>query len=243
MFKASYEKLKTYKSCPQRYKYLYIELLGDKFKVPKAEFTMGQHIHSTLRYLLADIPANKRNKDFAKQLLRKFWRTNRTGFKDVAEEKTFGERALLMVDAFFDANLPHIPYALEKYVKIMIGREIEFIGRIDRIDVDSSGAAHIIDYKTNNYSPQWIDFSQLMIYSYLVKNGTNLPVVSATFWYLGQNKMVTIFTNNHNLDAVEDEINITVRRIRGDKKFLAQESTACSWCEFKTICPLMKNKN
>jgi putative RecB family exonuclease len=240
MFKCSYEKLKTYKTCPQRYKFSYLDLLGEKFKKPKAEFTMGQHIHTTLRALLANIPKTEQNPKIAKDLLRKYWRTNRTGFKDRANEKSYGESALQMIDAFFNTNLIHNPHALERYVKLTIGRDIEITGRVDRIDVDSAGAAHIIDYKTNNYSPEWVDFSQLMIYAYLVLNSLKLPVVSASFWYLAQNQFVTIFPRTSELDTVQEEIIFTAKRIMKDDKFLPQESHACSWCEYASICPLKK---
>jgi putative RecB family exonuclease len=240
MFKCSYEKLKTYKTCPQRYKFSYIDLLGDKFKKPKAEFTMGQHVHTTLRALLANIPKTKQTPKIAKDLLRKHWRSNRLGFKDRDEERVFGENALLMIDSFFKSPILHNSYALEKYVQLNIGRDIQITGRVDRIDVDSSGAAHIIDYKTNKYSPNWVDFSQLMIYAYLVLNGLSLQVVSASFWYLGQNQFVTIFPRTGELGTVQDEIVFTVNRILKDDKYLPQESTACSWCEYASICPLKK---
>lgn len=238
MFKCSYEKLKTYKTCPQRYKFIYLDLVGDKFKKPKAEFTMGQHIHNTLRSLLADVSKEEMTISKAGELLRKFWRTNRKGFKNREDEKEYGEKALKMIEAFFDTPLIHNPSHLEKYVKLNIGRDIEITGRIDRIDVDSSGAAHIIDYKTNNYSPQWIDYSQLMVYSFLVLNSLKLPLVSASFWYLGQNQFVTIFPRANELTTVEEEICLTVDRIQNDNRYIPSESTACSWCEFSSICPI-----
>lgn len=237
MFRASHEKLKSYQTCPRRYKFSYLDGLSDKFKTAKPEFTLGQHVHATLKKLLADVPQSERTPDKAKEILRKVWRTNRNGFKDREEEKQFGQRALSMLEIFLQSSLTPQVYALEKPVQFLLADDLMLCGRVDRLDQDTSGAVHLIDYKTSTFSPLWIDNGQLRLYSVLIRKGLELPLVSASYWYLEQNQFVSFYPKDSDLDAIIEEVIRIVGQIKKDQHFPATPNSACKWCEFIDICP------
>jgi len=240
MFKVSPASLKAYKDCPMRYKYVYIDGILDKYKTAKPEFTMGQHVHTALRKIFSDLPPEKRTPDEASKLLRSVWRSNRHGFKDRSEEQVYGERALIMMSTFFTSKFIHQPKLLEKYLELKINNDLILFGRIDRIDQDSSGACHLIDYKTGKYSAEYCDKSQLLLYSAIIRRGSELPLISASYWYLEPNQFVSYYPNESELDAIIDEVKRAVNRILNDKTHPPTPSKVCDWCEFASICPAKK---
>ncbi len=237
MKRVSHAQLKAFAECPQRYKFIYIDLLQDKFKKPKPEFTMGQHVHTTLKRLLATVPTQKRTKEEVRQLLRQAWATNRSGFASKDEEAQFGQRALLMLNSVVEGSLKAQPIYLEHYVQCILSDDIVVSGRVDRLDQDSSGAVHLIDYKTSRHNPQYVDKGQLALYSVLVRRGMDLPLVSASYWYLEQNQFESFYPSDTDIEMVIDEIKRKVERVRAETLFSPTPSHVCKWCEFIDICP------
>ncbi len=237
MPKVSHRALKTYQDCPRRYKYIYIDDLSKRYAEPQAKFTMGQHVHLTLKKLLAEIPVEQRTTEKAAEILRTVWRTNRKGFASREEEANFGKRALAMLDIFIDSPLLAQPKMLEEWVEFAVADNIVLFGRIDRLDEDSAGAMHLIDYKTGESLPERADKGQLLIYSALIRRGLDLPLVTASYWYLEQNEFVSIRPTESDIDFIIEEILRTTDRIKQDTLFTPTPSYACKWCEFIDICP------
>ena len=94
MFKASSFKLNMFRQCPRQYKFHYIDELKAVYAKPRPYFTMGDHIHAALKDVLSIIPVEERNVSRLESLLREKWRRNRSGFKDLDDEKMWGEKAL-----------------------------------------------------------------------------------------------------------------------------------------------------
>src|SRR4030042_4425231 len=49
----------TFRRCRQQYKFQYVDKLGDQFFRAKPFFTMGNHVHATLRDLLTRVPRSE----------------------------------------------------------------------------------------------------------------------------------------------------------------------------------------
>ena len=237
MFRLSQAALKTYAECPKRYQFMYIDQLGDKFKKVEPQFVMGQHVHNTLKKLLAEVPENDRTRAKAHELLRQVWRGNRTGFSGRDEEVRYGTQALSMIDTFLSSLIKPQVLHLEHTIQFLVTPDIMVSGRVDRLDQDSSGAVHLIDYKTGVYNPSYVDKSQLAIYSVLVRKGMELPLVSASYWYLDTNQFESFYPTETDLDAIVDDVKRVAERIRNDKTYPALPSHVWKWCQFIAICP------
>ncbi|MBI2852158.1 MAG: PD-(D/E)XK nuclease family protein [Chloroflexi bacterium] len=78
-FHLSPSSLAVFKQCRQRYKFLHLDKLGDKYGKPRPYFTMANHVHATLKEFLSLQPIELRTADAAEEILRKNWRRYRFG--------------------------------------------------------------------------------------------------------------------------------------------------------------------
>ena len=151
MFRASSFKLRMYETCPQQYKFQYIDKLADQYKTPKPYLTMGAHVHNALYDFYEQNEPEHRNWEILEALLRKRWRENRNGFADKEDEREWGMKALQMLKQYVLKNdVLETPVMLEDYYDADVSEDIKVIGRIDRVDEDEEGL-HVIDYKTGKY--------------------------------------------------------------------------------------------
>lgn len=240
MFKVSPYKLSVFKLCPQQYKYIYIDGIADAYRQHRPYFTMGDHVHATLKDFLSVIPPEKRNAKTASQLLRVKWARNRKGFRDREDEKKWGEKALLQLENFIRrGNLSVTPFLVEDYHDIKIDEGLILLGRIDRVD-KKKGELHIIDYKTGKLKPKEVDPLQLYCYAIILERKFRLPVASVAYYFLGENKVIDYESTrkklNHTLTSIKEEVN----KISSEKAFPARPNKYCSTCDFLEICPKKK---
>src|SRR4030067_88575 len=60
-FEASPFSLNMFQQCPRQYRYQYIDHLGDIYRKARPYFTMGDHVHATLKDFLSVVPVSERN--------------------------------------------------------------------------------------------------------------------------------------------------------------------------------------
>ena len=137
----------VFKQCHQRYKFLHIDKLGDQYGKPRPYFTMGNHVHATLRDFLSLQPIGLRTEVTIEELLRRNWQRYRLGFRDRHDELRWAEKALAQLRTFVctqDVNVQ--PIMIEASMGAEISAGLVLRGRVDRVDRQPDGSLHIIDY-------------------------------------------------------------------------------------------------
>ena len=130
----------VFKQCRQRYKFLHIDKLGDKYGKPRPYFTMANHVHATLKEFLSLQPIGLRTTATAEELLRKNWRRYRLGFRDKDDELQWVEKALAQLRSFVNnQDVGAQPIMMEAMVESEISPGVVLRGRIDRVDQDRPG--------------------------------------------------------------------------------------------------------
>lgn len=237
MFKASPFKLNLYKTCPQQYKYVYIDDIADQYKTAKPYLTMGAHVHNALKDFFEIAIPDDRTYDQLEKLLRSRWRENRSGFANRDEERLYGKKALQMLKVFVHENdITKKPALLEDYYDMLIGDDLKLLGRIDRVD-EEDGALHVIDYKTGKPDTEEFDPLQLTVYALIIQARLNKPVAKASNLYLQTNTWRTIEPNEEMFDTARERIREEVERIQRDTEFLPTPNHFCRSCDFIEICP------
>lgn len=240
MFKVSPYKLGVFKLCPQQYKFIYIDGLSDVYRQHRPYFTMGEHVHATLKDFLSVVPAEKRNLKTANQLLRVKWARNRKGFRDREDEKKWGEKALLQLENFVRReDLSVTPFLVEDYHDIKIDESLSILGRIDRVDKKKE-RLHVIDYKTGKLKPKEVDPLQLYCYAIILGRKFRLPVASVAYYFLGENKIIDYEPTQKKLENTLFSIKDQVEKILAEKAFPPAPNKYCSTCDFLEICPKKK---
>lgn len=237
MFKASAFKLKMYETCPQQYKFTYIDRVADEYKQPKPYLTMGAHVHNTLKDFYEQVESTERNWEILESMLRKRWTENRKGFADREDEKQWGMKALQMLKQFIYKNdILKNPVMLEDYYDMDLTEDIRVLGRIDRVDQDDEGL-HVIDYKTGKYDEDDISELQLIIYAMIVNANNKEPVYKASYLYLGTNQWYSIDISPEMYDEAGQEMIDRVEQIKADNEYTPTINKYCKHCDFVEICP------
>jgi putative RecB family exonuclease len=226
-----------FRQCRQQYKFRYIDRLGDEYGGPRPYFTMGNHVHDTLKEFLTTVPPEQRNMETMVKLLRKNWRRYRVGFRGQEDERRWAEKALRQLSSFVTSHDTRIrPYLVEAWFEAEITPGLVLQGRIDRVDLQADRTLHIIDYKTGN-TPEASDWTQLHLNALVLSGKTPYPVSKASFIYLSSGSVDTAAIEGAILDQARWELLLTARAIGGEKRFRPQPGLICRRCDFKPICP------
>jgi len=237
MFEASPFSLNMFRQCPREYKFQYIDRLSDIYKKARPYFTMGDHVHATLKDFLSIVPVSERKLLKLEDLLREKWRRNRKGFNDREDEKRWGEKALQQIRWFIqNQDIAVIPFMIETTHRVEFTSNILLKGKIDRVDKEADGSLHIVDYKTGKM-PAEINRLQLHIYALILSKKQDLPVKKASYLYLQAGKFQTIELTTEDLAQATSYVIDVVDSIRQEKEYSATPNVYCWNCDFIEICP------
>jgi putative RecB family exonuclease len=237
MFEASPFSLNMFQQCPRQYKFQYIDHLGGIYRKSRPYFTMGDHVHATLKDFLSTVPVSERNLTRLEDLLREKWRRYRKGFNNKEDEKRWGEKALNQLRRFAQTHdISVTPFMVEDYHSAELTNTILLKGRIDRVDKEADGNLHIIDYKTGKI-PTEINQVQLHIYALILSKKLDLPPKKASYLYLEAGEFRTIELAAADLAQATTYVIDIVDRICTEKEYLATPNTYCWNCDFLEICP------
>lgn len=227
----------TFGQCRQRYKFLYIDKLGDKYGRPRPYFTMANHVHATLKDFLSLKPVALRTPTAIEKLLQRNWQRYHIGFRDKNDEMRWAEKALAQLKTFVaNHDVTVYPLMMEEAMETEITPGLVLRGRIDRLDRNPDGSLHIIDYKTGSM-PQETDWRQLELHALITSKRLPWPVSKLSYLYLGPSLMQSVRVSVEQLRRVHWDVLNTARRIRREREFCPEPGLWCGNCDFISICP------
>ena len=236
-FYLSPSSIAVFKQCRQRYKFLHIDKLGDKYGKPRPYFTMANHVHAALKEFLSLQPVRLRTTATAEELLRKNWQRYHLGFRDKDDELRWVEKAMAQLRSFVsNQDVGAQPIMMEELVEAEINTGLVLRGRIDRVDKQPDGSLHIIDYKTGNTAGE-IDWEQLELHALILSKRLTWPVSKISYLYLGNSTMKSTAISVDDLRQVHWRVLTTANKIRQEKEFHPSPSPWCGNCDFISICP------
>ena len=226
-----------FRECKQQYKFHYIDKLSTQFFRSKPYLTMGNHVHATLRDLFSVVPPETRTKETTEKLLRHNWQKCRIGFKDEEDERRWGEKAMAQLECFLlQSDSSTLPYMVEETIEVDITPGVILRGRIDRVDKETDGSLHIIDYKTGNPSEQ-TDWGQLYLYALMLSRSGPFPVKKASLYYLSTGDVRTKWLAQDEVEQATWDLLVTAKEIRTESLFTATPGSTCRRCDFISVCP------
>lgn len=225
-------------SCPQQYKFTYIDDLAKEYKTPKPYLTMGAHVHNALKDFYEQLEPEDRTYARLEEILRRRWTENRRGFSSREDEAKWGVKALSMLRLYVHRmDMSQTPVMLEDYYDMEVDSNLKLLGRIDRADALDDGTLHVIDYKTGRYKPEDVNDLQLILYAMIVSHGEKKPVTKASYLYLQTMEWHTVEIDQDVAEAAIEDVKEQVDAIRNEKEFAPEINQYCGSCDFLTICP------
>ncbi len=251
----SHSQLETFESCPLKYRLQYLERI--KAGRRSIEAFMGTVVHATLEKLYRDIRMTRLPSP--EEIGRYYLDRWETSFGDdifiVSREygaEDYRETGLRCVQEYYDRYYPFsggVPIWLEKMVRIPLydaeGRQIDFVGVLDRLDGLEGGRYEIHDYKTSQSLPDRGRLEkdrQLSLYQLAVEEAfPDAREVELVWHYLVFGRELRLRRERRDLEEVAAAAVEVVQRIEGSRDFPPRESELCEWCEMQEHCPKRKH--
>lgn len=231
----SFSAVSTFMECPYRYYLAYIIKLPG---LPKPYFSFGKSLHSALEKLHKPkiVPESTTLEDLL-VWFEKAWISE--GYTDPEAEAKAKDEARSILAVYFESVKDNIVSSIdvERRFKVNLG-QIDISGVIDRIDQTPDGTLHVIDYKTGNHMPGFLEREeklQLTIYSMAASRVYKATVDRASYLYLRTCSKLSFSPTDDDFKDALETINFVAQRIEKED-FPRSENKYCPWCDFYKSC-------
>jgi RecB family exonuclease len=251
--KFSPSKLDTYKDCPRRYRYRYVD--GLRRRVETAETLVGSSVHKALEELYAGIIHGR--EPSLDETLAVFDRAWTAGWSDavVNRHKEYGPQhhqaaGRDCIRNYFSAYAPFkqdTTLAVEKRLGFSLradGEDFRIEGLVDRLARVAPGAYEVHDYKTTANLPGQAELDadwQLAIYDIAVRaNWPDAREVGLVWHFVRFGQTMRSARAARQREELLGDISELIKTIKHDHGFPPRRSALCDWCEYRDICPIWK---
>ncbi|MBU4047890.1 PD-(D/E)XK nuclease family protein [bacterium] len=249
----SHSRLETFKSCPLKYKFNYIDKI--KREEEGIEAFLGSRFHEVMEKIYKDLPFRKYSLDELLDFYEDDWDKNFHNKIVIAdnerEAKDYKEIGKKFIEDYYKRYYPFNQgkvLGIERQVIIDLDDKGEYKlrGYIDRLDQTKDRTYEIHDYKTSKSLPEQSKMDedrQLALYQIGIQNMWNdVYNVELVWHYVAFDKEIRSSRTEEELDELKKDTIDLIKKIEATREFLPNESTLCGWCYYKDICPLYKHE-
>ena len=223
----SFSKISTYKSCPRKFKFQYIDKIG-KYEDSPA-LIKGRTVH----YLIENSQLSPEEySEEMKQNIQDYPGT--LDIKKNFEESDLGKKYLRDIDK--DA-IQEFKIGLSNSLEpAEYNKESLFNGIIDYICV-KEGILYLIDFKTGKYREvRFQDYSQLLYYAIYFFQKYGIQKIIISFIYVEHNLENDVELDIKYLNNYKKELLTSIKNIEDDVVFTEKKSKLCDYCGFHEKC-------
>ena len=248
----SNSRLSTYEQCPLKFKFSYIDKIETEIE-QSIELFLGDLVHQTLEKLYTDIKFQKLNElkeliIFFNDLWKKNWNESIIIVKQEYKKENYRKMGEKYIKDYYNRYKPFNKpktIGIETKKIVPLNKDYSIHIRIDRLTLTKDNVYEIHDYKTNNHLPDQESLDndrQLAIYAYGIKKMyPDAKKVRLIWHFLAFDKEMVSERTSKQLIQLKKEILELIHEIETAKEFPANETTLCSWCQFRPECPKFKH--
>lgn len=229
-------KLTSYATCPRQYHFKYVRKLPGRLH---ANQSFGSSLHRALQAIYQAGGPSGRSPDQLAETLSASW--SALGYQSPEHARSELARGQELLARYQErwSDETSIPVLLEKRMSAPY-REVVFLGIVDRVDRDSDGALHVIDYKSGR-APESGRIPehtarQLALYHHLVRAKLGEAPGRHSVHYLASDVRLSIETDETALSALLDEAHGLACAIREAVAFEPTPGSHCLHCDFQARC-------
>jgi putative RecB family exonuclease len=235
-------------TCPLLYRFRVIDRLPEP---PSPAAARGTLVHAVLERLFDRLPAD-RTPQAAHSLVGPEWDRLvaespelSAMFADQAGHEAWSAEVASMLDRYFTMENPGQiePAERELYVETTLESGLRLRGYVDRVDVASSGAVRIVDYKTGTAPRAEFEaraLFQMKFYALVLWRLRGQVPRLLQLMYLGNGEILRYQPDEADLRATERKIQAlwqAIERARESGDWRPRPSRVCDWCAHKALCP------
>jgi len=237
----SYSKINTYKNCPKKYKYQYI----DGIKVPFGKaLVFGIFIHQVLEDIEVAIKDAGPEPNLP-EIVKPIWVKDKNNSKLTKglNEQDITDAKKIIQNYIFHLEKDGIPDILgvEEWFNITI-EGYNIVGKIDLTQREANGKIHVVDHKTTGKkSIKYLDNDRTQLKLYVVaameKYGLDVSEVQASFSLAKCDfDKKTYDFNDKDLEELKQDVVSIAESIKSDSSWDAKTCVLCAWCDFYDMC-------
>jgi putative RecB family exonuclease len=208
-------------------------------------------VHSVLERLF-DLPSGERTPETARGLLAPEWERLLEAepelgelFPDDAGRDEWLGSARGLLDAYFDLEDPSRlePAERELFVECDLASGLRLRGYVDRLDVATSGALRVVDYKTGRAPREGFEAKamfQMKFYALVLWRLRGEVPRLLQLLYLGSGEVLRYEPDEADLLATERKVEAiwaAVQRATERGDWRPSPSRLCDWCDHQALCP------
>jgi putative RecB family exonuclease len=239
-FWASVSKIKTFKTCPAKFKFNYLD------KLPKKtwEFhTLGKFAHFSLEQFHIKRLAGDIRPDNV--LMAECFRLGVEEYKENLTKEQKDEVYQMMLKyleklsgARKATGLPEV-LAVEEEFYIDIDGRVMLMGFIDRVQIDPDGILHVADYKTSKSKRYLVDDDfQLRTYAYVkCLQDPSIQKIRCSYIMLKHDfDYITFEFSREQVMKIEEKFLKDAEVIQAEALYRPEPSPLCDYCDFLEHC-------
>jgi len=249
----SHSRLESFKSCPLKYKFNYIDKI--KREEEGIEAFLGSRFHKVMEKIYKELRFRKYSLGELLDFYEDDWDKNYHDKIVIADKerkaKDYKEIGKKFIEEYYKRYDPFNQgkvLGIERPVIINLddNGEYRLRGFIDRIDQVKDRTYEIHDYKTSKYLPEQSEMDedrQLALYQIGIQNSWNgVDQVELVWHYVAFDKEIRSKRTEEELDELKKNTIDLIKKIESTREFLPNESRLCGWCYYQDICPLYKHE-
>jgi len=248
MARYSYSRLDAYTTCPQKFRFQYL----DRVRVdvgPSVEAFLGSRVHDALEWLYGQVQLGLTPRaDEVLARYRQSWDAEWTdGVRIVRRGMTadaYRQAGVKCLELYCARHAPfdgEIVLGLEMPFSIALDEGTELHGFIDRLTKRDSDIYEVHDYKTSGTLPRPEEVARdVQAGLYALATRSRFPharEIRLVWHYLRFDERLVTTRSPQALEALRSDTLRRIREIERATEFPPQESALCAWCEYFGICP------
>lgn len=231
----SASRIKTFKQCPRKYYYEYIE------KLPKKQwdfFTLGTFVHGVLERFHKEFTDAQCLNNNPSRLMKIAFSQQRDNTKNISNEIL--QEAYKLLTAYLEKIKEKFNSKVlktEDSFSVNLTDTIGVRGIVDRLDLDDDGIYHLKDYKTTK-DAKYMDQFQLQTYGiYLNEKFQNIDAFRGSYIMLRLDSRPIFYNfNKEDVEKIKKELIEFGEKIKQESKWATKPSRLCEWCDFQKEC-------
>ena len=235
----SFSQMAAFEVCPWSYRLKYLDHTQEATETE--QMYLGSRLHETLAWLYGDPKDLRDQSELVAWFQQRLAETLPPRWGSGGARRLFeaGRKALIMHHDVVYRNERDRTVAVEKRVRMKLGKRLTFAGRVDRIALDRSGTVEVIDYKTERRCtsrPRVPDWLQSAAYGAAILLELDLSSVIARRIALATGEEEIFALTARDVRQVTLALRRWATRLAASGTFQARPGAHCTSCQFNPIC-------
>ena len=226
-------RFRVFDACRLRYRYQYVDRIPARLR---PQDTAGSLVHRVLCDFFSKVAPEERSEERLVRMFEEGWEALSPRYRRMEGVDRFRTDSVEQLKTFATHyDISAAPLMVEPYFQVEVAAGVTLFGRVDRIDEESDGSLHVIDYKTGSH-PDEVDVGQLRLYAIMAEESLRRSVSRISFWYLDDGLIWTAGLIDEDKRRTRSDLLTAVERVNTVSEFPANIGQHCGHCPYLHAC-------